>query len=307
MANYFFAQIDPRPASEDANNSIFNTLTGVLGIEVTIPKWAEKCSLGNIDPQHLGGNSQMAAIQEALSYELPPEGATLATIRCDLDSIGSMAVICLRSNDIKIPSEAMIRITQVAQSDIFANGIWQASVLPTNENRWPTGSAEASATQELAAMAALVSDFKLPLAERVEAMKNWILTGEESSSHREKVETERDALIEALQDGTIEYRLVDGIALVQSTHRAAMMVGYSLAPVVVALNPEFGFGDSPKIKKFTIAQHETGHVNLQEVLTELSKLEDGWGGSATIGGSPQGVSSQLSIEQVEEVVKKHLT
>ena len=113
-------------------------------------------------------------------------------------------------------------------------------------------------------------------------------------------------MIQALADDSIKYSENNGVAVVESSHRAAMMVGYSLAPVVVALNPEFGFGASPKVKKFTVAQYKTGYVDLQSVSADLSELESGWGGSPTIGGSPQGVSSQLTIQQVFAVVEKHL-
>ena len=102
----------------------------------------------------------------------------------------------------------------------------------------------------------------------------------------------------------------DGIAVVKSTHRAATTVGYSLAEVAVLQNPQFGFGPGPKVNKFTVCQFEAGSVNLKKVFDELSQLEPGWGGAkdetSTIGGSPQGVSSQLSIDQVVDVVRKHL-
>ena len=45
---------------------------------------------------------------------------------------------------------------------------------------------------------------------------------------------------------------------------------------------------------------------IKSALAELAALEPGWGGSPTIGGSPQGVSSLLTTEQVVEVVARHL-
>lgn len=295
---YLYVQLDPRPTDEAKikNSEVFSNAK-VLGVEVTVPALAKQCSLGNIDPQHTDGNTGLAAIEVAMECDLPEAGSTLATIRCDLDSVGAMAVLELRSQR----EQVLSRIDLVAESDKFANGDWKKSELPTAENRWPDVNA-----QKLAAMSALVADFKLPLSQRVEAMKQWMLTGEESCEYRTQVEAERDALIQALADGSIKYSQNNGLAVVESSHRAAMMVGYSLAPVVVALNPEFGFGASPKVKKFTVAQYKAGYVDLQSVFAELSELESGWGGSPTIGGSPQGVSSQLTIKQVVAVVEKHL-
>ncbi len=194
-----------------------------------------------------------------------------------------------------------MRVRLIAEADKFAHGNWKNSDLPTQENRWPDVN-----SQKLAYISAEISDFKIPLSERVEAMKKWLSHGEENLGYINMVENERDTLIEALNDGTIEYSENNGIAVVKSSHRAAMMVGYSLAPVVVALNPEFGFGDAEKVKKFTVAQYRAGYVDLKSVFADLSELESGWGGSPTIGGSPQGVSSQLTIDQVVAVVERHL-
>jgi len=96
--------------------------------------------------------------------------------------------------------------------------------------------------------------------------------------------------------------------VVESTHRAATSVGYSLAPVVVALNPSFKQGPSEPYKKFTVCQFAFagGFADIKSVLAELNELEAGWGGSPTIGGSPQGVSSKLTIDEVVAVVEKHL-
>jgi hypothetical protein len=58
--------------------------------------------------------------------------------------------------------------------------------------------------------------------------------------------------------------------------------------------------------KDTIAQAELGWVDLPAVQAELAALEPGWGGSPTIIGSPQGVSSSLTLEQVTDVIARHL-
>lgn len=80
----------------------------------------------------------------------------------------------------------------------------------------------------------------------------------------------------------------------------------ALAPVVIALNPAFQFGNTDPVRKFTVCQFKPNYVNLPAVFAELSEKEPGWGGTPTIGGSPQGVSSALSIDEVAEVVRKHL-
>jgi hypothetical protein len=325
MATYNFDLLDPRPAGAEKNDEIFAREGGVFGIEVTIPTLAERCGLGNLDPQHSGQDASTAAIEAALTCELPPKGATLVTVRADLDAVGAMAVFGHRAYYDEVHgwgtsylSDALDtraflrllalydRVKMVAVCDKFAYGAWVPRPLPTEENPWDDPTASVEGNRALAAIEAAVADFKIPLKERVAWVRDWLCTGAEPDGYREKVEAERQDLIAALGDGRITAEAVNGIATVVSTHRAATSVGYSLAPVVVALNPEFCFGGGEPHQKFTVCQFDGTHVDLQKVLAELAELESGWGGSPTIGGSPQGASSNLTMDQVVEVVRRHL-
>lgn len=330
MPSYGFATLDPRniPAATEANDKVF--ANAVYGIEVTVPALAKRCT-SNLDPQHNGGDTNRAAIEDSLTIELPAEGSTLATVRADLDAIGSMAILNLRAKGESLES-AMGRIAMVAASDKFARGGWPGpKPLPTRDNPWIEETATAESSRPLAAIGVAVMDFKVPLTDRVSTMERWLLTGEEPQQYRNQVEKERLDMIVALETGQIKFSVRQGapvcrghgyynyclwcgedfispsaIAVVISTHRAATSVGYSLAPVVVALNPEFRLRGGEPHKKFTVCQFAGGYVDLKAVLAELNELEQGWGGSPTIGGSPQGVSSRLTIDEVVAVVEKHL-
>jgi hypothetical protein len=85
---------------------------------------------------------------------------------------------------------------------------------------------------------------------------------------------------------------------------SSLRLGYRRAPVVVAVaNTMFG-SDRTLLRKITIAQHETGHADLRRVAVLLSTKEPGWGGSATIIGSPQGISSKLCLQRCIEVLQE---
>jgi hypothetical protein len=330
VTGYDCALLDPRniPAAIEANEKVFAG-SPVFGVEVTVPALAERC-VANLDPQHSGGDANRAAIEDALTIELPGEGSTLATVRADLDAVGSMAVLNIRAKRIDL-KPAMERIALVATSDKFAHGGWPGSkLLPTRDNPWIEEMTTAESSRELAVIAATVMDFKIPLANRVSTMERWLLTGEELEHYRAQVVTERLDMIAAIENGAIKYsvkkvssrveaagamlpddpfRDVDVsncIAVVESRHRAATSVGYSLAPVVVAMNPAFKQGAGEPYKKFTVCQFTEGFVDMKSFLAELNELESGWGGSPTIIGSPQGVSSILMIDRVVEVLEKHL-
>lgn len=304
---YQFTTLDPRniPAATEANDKVF--ANPVYGIEVTVPALAKRCTF-NLDPQHTGGDANRAAIEDALTAELPSEGSTLATVRADLDAIGTMTIFNLRAKGESLES-AMDRINMVATADKFARGGYSGpKPLPTRSNPWDESSATAESSRPLAAIAAAIMDFKVPMADRISTMERWLLTGDEPAQYRTQVEKERLDMITAMETGQIksETRSYGRIAVVESTHRAATSVGYSLAPVVVALNPSFKQGPSEPYKKFTICAFEAKFADIKSALAELATLEAGWGGSPTIGGSPQGVSSVLTIDQVVEVVAKHL-
>jgi len=220
---YQFALLDPRntDAARATNDAIFaaaptrcrdcGTVTAtdpctldshawepqVIGIEVTVPTLARRC-WNNIDPQHADGRTDVAAIDIALNCALPPDGATLATVRADLDSIGAMAVLELRragrlTLDQSIPgeqyweldgsadraSELLVRVEAVSDSDRFARGPWPGPrPLPSAEDRWPADQAGASDTRELAAIASLVADPAHSVESRVRAMVDWLCTGD---------------------------------------------------------------------------------------------------------------------------------
>jgi hypothetical protein len=233
-----FLQLDPRqtPEALATNNEILNA-GQVLGIEVTVPKLAARCDLGNVDPQHTGGRSDTAAIEVAavgaVDYRVycdhdggprPSEWGTvtLVTVRPDLDSVGAMAALSLLAQG-KDLSSARGRIAAIAEFDKFANGEWPGKrPLPTAENPWPEKGA-----RKLAAIAASAEDFRKPLGERVAEMERWLLSGDEPEGYRPRVEAERVEMIHALENGDIKVAEVDDgrIAVVKSTHRAATMLG----------------------------------------------------------------------------------
>lgn len=340
---YIFALLDPRPTAEAAaaNEKVFENPVGVLGIEVTVLALAARCNLGNIDPQH-SGMGHCAAIELVLDHPKPSRGATLVTIRPDLDSIGSMALFSLLGKgviqygslpgsgdeeshtaiysvegvgdgdvgEIVVLPEVMERLDRIAWADRSARGVWQPASLPTRENPWPRRhDADPQGDPSILGLAAAVSDYKVALADRVALMERWLLAGDEPAGYRERIEAERMELIDALESGDIKLHEVKipafGIAVVESTHRAAMGLGYCLAPVVVALNPSFRFQGGESHRKFTVAQYEPHYVDLKAAVAELAALEPGWGGSPTIVGSPQGVGSTLTTDRVVEVVSRH--
>lgn len=317
-----FAQLDPRntPEAKASNDTIFEH-GPVLGIEITISTLARKCSLGNID-HHDEFNYQAAAIDLACEWPIAgfpplPTDFTIAILKPDCDSIGAAAVLSHRFDSIPNPDHYISslddeRIRMISKTDRFQKSeIWDQQDVPTRKNPWPnSGSVESS--PKLAPVQAMCCDHAIPLLVRVGWMLNWLRRGNlfcmtGTKSYQERVEEERQLLISALESGHIRYHLDSGIAIVETTHRAATMIGYCLAPVVIAINPEFRFRqDMEPVRKVTICAWSSRYADIPACLADLNIFEPGWGGAGNIGGSPQGVSCGLPTQIIIDAILNHI-
>lgn len=275
--------------------------------------------------------AHMRATGAWVPYQIPPTQTPLVTIRPDLDSVGAMAILEMAKSRMQggtgsyreLSESARAKIALIAKCDSFAMGEWLGPrSLPTRENRWPE-MASVDGTRELAAIAAHVSDSSLSLESRVMGFIAW-LTLEESEQtpyfltrYQRRVEEQRDEMIAAIESGEIHIFSqpypMPGHApfiIVESTHRAALSLGYCFAPVVVARNPQTG--------KVTICQWREGYCDLDAVVAELDleeavatfrhdKVNPGrWGGSKTIKGSPQTEGTVVPLSMICDIVRKHL-
>mgnify|MGYP001168471663 CR=1 FL=1 len=367
---YSYAVLDPRPtdAARMANARAFAT-GPVYGLEVTVPALADRCA-ANLDPQHLGGDAATTAIQAAIDWPLPPHGATLATVRPDADSIGAMAILALRAEQLHVGYEGETLIDTVFHVGTTpvqgGPGMWERIGLIAEADReasgpWPgprpIGDA-ASLLRSTTAVERMCADHKLTMDERVQRMREWLLTGrfEGMDAYHQRALDEAEQALAALQ---VQVR--GQVAIVTGTHRLAMSIGYRHAPVVVATDPAFRWqGGEPHVKhtvarwntgtlpdmdwqgmtaalneadpaaRLTPAQADAYHRELTrwvadvvkhtEALAQMDAPSAGpedmpippappiprWGGSTSIVGSPQGVGSDLTTEQVAEIVTAHI-
>lgn len=295
--------------AEKQNAAIVGSMT--LGIEVTEPVLAARCGLGNIDPQHDGSGSPLAAIEAAQTWPLPPKGATLATIRPDLDAFGAMAVLTLRMEGRLLNPPMKARIAAVGEVDRHAKGPWPGP------RPWPTSVEDLMAELaggDIGILSAAMKNPAIAIDDRVRMARTWLETGAipDTCAHAPRERSERlwlalDTRAIKVDDARAPGRMVEIVSDVDG----ALQLGYRRAPVVIALNPRFAFRDRQgKVgatgPKFTIAQWAEGHVDLYAFGSEIRRLEPGWGGSATIMGSPQGAPSRLVMDDVAQLLVRFL-
>lgn len=277
---YTYLALDPRPDARES--AVAQCGPSTLGIEVTVPELAAACGLGNIDPQHSGGQTNVAACQAALTAPIPPAGASLATVRADADSILAMAVLTARASGLPIDTGL---VNRVGAADSAPDGPWRRDYTPPDE---------------FAACNAVAMDHRRPLDERVSLLVD-VLTGKAALPPTQPADYSA-VRVSVGADGRYAVALADGPA-----GRGAIAAGYRVAPVVIATNETFSVGGLPPHRKHTVARWNAGHpMDWDGMLTELRKVEPGWGGSSSICGSPQGVASALTTEQVVEIVERHL-
>lgn len=97
------------------------------------------------------------------------------------------------------------------------------------------------------------------------------------------------------------------IAFVESNTAFATQLAYEISDICIAFNnkmlKDFKNPDMGTYKKWTISLRDS-HVKAKINFDNLNKLESGWGGRTTIGGSPQGVDSILTIDQIFSIQDK---
>lgn len=301
MSHYRYATLDPRPTQQarEGNNAVFAS-GPVYGLEVTVPALADRCA-ANLDPQHLGGDASTAAVEAAVTWDLPPAGATLATVRADADSLGAMAVLGLRAAGRDV-SGAAATIKVIADADKEASGPW-------------SGPRPAATADDLVGSATPVmgvaADHTVPLPDRVAALAGWLMGDWEGvysrvANYTVSARAEAEAALEAL-----DVQVFGPVAVVTGTHRLALAIGYRHAPVVVATNPGFRWqGGEPHVKH-TVARWNTTTIpgmDWEGMVDALNREDPAaqeaarWGGSTSIAGSPQGAGSGLSTLAVAATV-----
>lgn len=238
------------------------------------------------------------AVEQALACTLPVDGAVIATIRPDADSVGAMAVLANRGSNRRCDKRLVAAIAAVDKHGPLAVGFEDLRPLTV-------------------AIARKAAAAKVPLTERVVWVAD-LLAGDSASHSEEIAELNRareEEFAQALRCSAVELVASGKVAVVESTHRFATEIGYQRgAPIVVAYNPRMpvDFRDPAKgtYRKFTVCRYnEFVPFDLTMIRDELNALEtarcdDGltWGGQMNIIGSPQGRSSTLTKEEVVGIV-----
>ncbi len=273
----------------------------IIGLEMTVPALAEICDK-NIDPQHTEQKVTQSCVREVsknaevLLGEYKGKDIVFCTNRVDVDSVAAfvMANRFLEGKDVEYNQN----IADINRHDTFQGSKW-AGPKPIEQAFDPEN--------KTGALASSIKVFMVT-PKNIADVEKFIDTGMVDETTMNTYRNTQQRVIDKVNSGEIEVSVKNGIAHVKTTEPCATQVGYSFAPVVIAENPEMKMGpQGVPFRKVSICQHEAGYVNLGAVKTVLAEKENGWGGSPTFVGSPQGTSSEISVEEVRGLVSRNLT
>lgn len=276
----------------------------IIGLEMTVPQLAELCDR-NIDPQHTQGQAEQCCAKEI--YEKAPEllgwyksknseKIAFVTNRVDVDSVASyvLADRYLQGSSLG----AKENIEKINKHDAFQGAKWNGPK-PIEEAFNPE--------DKVAALASSVKVFTVT-PQNIEDVKSFIDTGNVNETVMNNYRIVQNGIISRVKSGEIKTEVKGGVAYVETTLPCATNVGYSLAPVVVAVNPAMKLGgQGTPFRKISICQHETGYIDINAVKEALNNKENGWGGSPTFIGSKQGENCNISLSEIQKTVFANLT
>jgi len=330
MYQYQYRLLDPRPQAREAELAWLQQHP-VLGIEVTVPELAAACSGGNIDPQHAGQDASTAACEAAMDWPLPsPSGQWLATIRPDLDAFAAMAALEVRlameyEDSDSVGADGYDPQDYTAGLDALRAIVAAIGRDDREAGEWAPGQ-DVETVSAIQALKALCFDHDIELGDRVAAVQDAIRDAMELDGGWENPDLDfgvrqphgllapvraiyADRVVADRREFTATADAVrtvlDGrVAVVESASRFAVQAAYLHADVVVAVNPQHRLAGAAPHRKVTLCQRRAGLLDLAAAFVGLG---DGWGGSPTVGGSPQGVDCVTSLEDILAVVERHLS
>ena len=295
-------QINPNQINDEIlfiKNKKSNGLI-VIGIEVPITNLIELFDI-SIDPQHNSKTHNITSIEHVFENrevfrKYIEKNILILTLKTDIDSIGAMSILYLiMNNKLNITGDFILRMKAIAISDTHGRKELNTSFIKV-EKYSKYGLPNSLLT--------MVSDRNLDITEKVFNMVDYLNNGTFSKIDMYD-QISQEKMKRAKKNTKIEV-INDKIVYIESTYRGALGLGYSITPIVFAKNDryEFGFGNNKKIgTKFTIGQYDQGFIDLDSVLKRLNQLENGWGGSLTIIGSPVDRPSNLNKDLIIQVLK----
>lgn len=283
----------------------------IIGIEITNPDISQFCSI-NIDPQHDNiSNHDITSLEYVYNCKESLidtckifDKIAFIILKPDIDTVASIALFELLLKDqFEINNDIVLRLKAIAKSDRHGRSNYKHKkedyffFEDYNIYGVPIG------------LITMTGDYKLDITLKVINMVNYITNGNFETIEKYSLIAVRN-LKKSNKNTNLEIIIPKKLVFVKSNFRGAISYGYKSASTVIAKNPNynFGYGINKVIgKKITIAQYEHNKfIDLIGLKNELNELEEGWGGSSVIIGSPQTHPCTLEDDLIIKLTLKYL-
>lgn len=285
----------------------------IIGVEVTDVEMSRHCDI-NIDPQHSGGNHKSTAIESVFKFRnsiienTRSNRILMLTIKTDIDSISSIALLTMiLTNQLIVTNDLILRLNAIAMSD--KHGRDKSSNDSLSKISFPGYTSYGIPISLYEVIGNVNTDISCKVRYMIDYLKYGHIKDQEKITH--DIQTKRGEISKSIKYNMI---IPNSLIFVESTYRGALGFGYKKAPIVIAKNDKFIFGGATSLNtnrtigtKYTIGQYNEGYTDMNSLLNKLQEIEDGWGGSDVIIGSPQTNPSLLNSEQLINIVKSHVT
>jgi len=285
----------------------------IVGVEVTDVQCGNTCHI-NVDPQHgFATNNDITSVElmyryiDKLKAMFPMfENILFVTVKPDVDSISAMVLASMYLSDPGFSlndGDMMLRLITIANSDRHGdNEPWDKHKRINYFNERNLYSRHGLPIGLLAAM----GDIRESILNKVSWMFSYLNTGT-----FDKIDKYTSMVLrknEVNSKSTDIDIVIDGkLVFIESNYRGALGLGYRYAPVVIAKNPSYVFSNNISGPKYTIAQFNNGHIDLEKIMNTLNEKEPGWGGDVkSILGSPQDRPSKLTSKDVCDIVQNEV-
>jgi len=314
----------------------------IIGLEMTVPELAELCDK-NIDPQHTDGKADECCAKlvsksaEELLSEYRGKDVVFVTNRVDVDSVAAYVLADRFLQGEKV--EYTPTIAAINAHDAFQGAKWSGPkpIEQAFDPESKTGALAASikvfmvTPKNIEDVKGFVDTGNVDKA----VMDSYQKSQQAIIAKVKSGEIKVDVI------GGIAYVQSSDIAATNVGYSKAPVVVAEnpvMRATVESINPEVlkmakdmplsdeerkSFDTYAKIakeanvpatvketytyRKVSICQHEAGYVDLTAVKTELAAKEQGWGGSPTFIGSPQGQNCKTSMSDIKKIVFACLT
>ena len=286
-----------------------NLLTSIdvnktLGIEVTIPSLAAKCGLGNIDHHREEDTSDTpSACEQALQW--PYVDCHVVGVLADSDTLTAMAVLWAKV--FSVESDACFYSQNGFYPDFSGYEVDKDLVnkIGLIDRKGLVSNSHYLLDNRVRYIRAIAAQKDMDLSDQVYSIM-LVLCGKKLNDEDLKlIEAEELKFIEAEKASKV--KMVGDIVIVESHHSMATQIGYKYGDILICINNTFpkDFKDTTKgtYRKITLCKRDD-HVPYNINFSKLNELENGWGGRPTIGGSPQGIDSILTIDQILDCIDR---